>query len=107
MTKEQLEKLRQPVPELLSKIFVPHEVQDEHGYYSTGLFIWKGKHIFVNLEEGKWHLSASCNHVIGYYELKELRYTFLPNSIYAAQIFPPREEFINIHENCYHLYQVD
>lgn len=107
MTKEQIEKLRQPVPEYLSKIFVPHEGEDEHGYYSTGLFIWKGKLIFVNLEGGKWHLSASCNHVIGYYELKELRYNFLPNSIYAAQIFPPREEFINIHENCYHLYQVD
>ena len=106
MTKEQLERLRQPVPEFLAHIYNEHVEEDEHGYYSTGLFRWKGKTIFVNLENGGWHLSASCNHVIGYYELKEIRYNFLPNSIYAAQIFPPREEFVNIHENCYHLYQI-
>lgn len=107
MTKEQLEILRRPIPNSLQKIYVEYTVEDEHGYYSTGLFFWRGKFIFVNLEEGKWHLSASCGHVIGYYELKEVRYNFLPNAIYAAQVFPPREEFINIHENCYHLYQVD
>lgn len=95
------------MPDVLRKIFVEHDEEDKHGYYATGLYMWKGKHIFVNLEGGKWHLSASCNHVIGYYEMKELRYTFLPDAIYAGQIFPPREEFVNIHPNCYHLYQVD
>ena len=107
MTKQQLDRLRQPIPEFLKQIFVEHEENDDHGYYSTGLFKWKGKMIFVNIENEKWHLSASSNHCLGYYETKEIRYNFLPNSIYAAQIFPPREEFVNIHENCYHLYQVN
>lgn len=43
---------------------------------------------------------------MGYYELKELRYTFLPNRIEVAQIFPPREEFVNLAENCLHLYEI-
>lgn len=107
MTKNQLEKLRQPIDGILASIFVPHEVEDEHGYYATGLYRWKGKVIFVNLENGKWHLSVSCKHTIGYYELKEVRYEFMPNGIYAAQIFPPREEFVNVHQNCFHLYEVE
>lgn len=107
MTKEQLEKLRRPVPTFMQSFYVEHVEEDEHGYYSTGFFHYKGKDIFVNVEEGMWHLSVSCNHVIGYYELKEIRYNFLPNRISAAQIFPPREEFINIHENCYHLFEVE
>ena len=24
-----------------------------------------------------------------------------------AQIFPPREEFVNVNENCFHLYEID
>ena len=107
MTKEQIDKLREPIPELLKQIFVEHEESDEYGYYSTGLFKWKGKMIFVNIEEGRWHLSASTNHPLGYYETKEMRYNFLPNNIHAAEIFPPREEFINLHKNCYHLFQID
>lgn len=57
-------------------------------------------------ELGKWHLSVSLTRTIGYYELKEIRYKFMPNNMDVAQIFPPREEFINIHENCFHLYEL-
>ena len=47
-----------------------------------------------------------ANHTLGYYELKEIRYKFMPNDMEVAQIFPPREEFINLHENCFHLYEL-
>jgi hypothetical protein len=115
MNREQLEKLRQPIPEAtLAALklckgvdFSEHVVEDEHGAYSTGLFRWKGKDILVTIDGGKWHLSASTNHPIGYYEMKEMRYEFLPDGIQAAQIFPPREEFVNVHDNCYHLYEID
>lgn len=114
-TREQLEKLRQPLPEKMVAAlkesegidFSEHVVEDEHGVYSTGLFRWKGKNVLITIDEGKWHLSASTNHPIGYYEMKELRYEFLPNAIHAAQVFPPREEFVNIDENSYHLYEID
>lgn len=47
-----------------------------------------------------------ANHTLGYYELKEIRYKFMPDSMQVAQIFPPRKEFVNLHENCFHLYQI-
>lgn len=100
-----MEKLRLPMPEMFSQIFVAYETDDDYGHYSTGLFSYKGKNVFVNIEEGLWHLSVSADHTLGYYELKEIRYEFLPNGIRAAQIFPPREEFVNLHENCFHLYE--
>lgn len=43
---------------------------------------------------------------LGYYQLKEIRYEFLPNDIHVAQIFPPREEFVNVHQNCFHLWEI-
>lgn len=114
-TREQLEKLRRPIPEAMEAAlaacegcdYSEHVIEDDHGVYSTGLFRYKGKDVLVTLDGGKWHLSASTNHPIGYYEMKELRYEFLPDGIRAAQIFPPRSEFVNISENCYHLFEID
>lgn len=106
MTREQLERLREPLPPILANIFREHSEEDQYGYYATGLYKWKGKMVFVNLEEGVWHLSVSKKYTIGYYELKEIRYAFLPDRIAVAQIFPPRDEFVNIHQNCFHLYEI-
>lgn len=113
-TREQLEKFRIPMPEQMAEVleispeidFSEHVVEDEYGVYSTGMFRWKGKEVCITIDGGKWHLSASTNHPIGYYEMKEMRYEFLPNGISVAQIFPPREQFVNIHENCYHLHEI-
>lgn len=106
MDKEHLNKLRLPVPDIFKPIFISHEEDDEHGHYETGFFRYKGKEVFVNIEEGLWHLSVSAKHTLGYYELKEIRYEFLPNAVRIAQIFPPREEFVNLHENCFHLWEI-
>ena len=84
----------------------PTYIEDEYGCYSTGFFCWKGKDIAITIDAGLWHLSAACNHTLGYYELKEIRYTFLPNAMFVAQVFPPREDFVNVHENCFHLWQL-
>lgn len=50
---------------------------------------------------------SKANHTLGYYELKEIRYKFMPNNMHVAQIFPPREEFVNVHPNCFHLWELD
>lgn len=112
-TRQELEKCRQPWPPVMAaamqaggRSLEPVVVEDEHGVYSTGCFRWKGKFIAITIDGGLWHLSASTNHTIGYYELKELRYEFLPDQMYVAQIFPPRSEFVNLHENCFHLWQL-
>lgn len=111
MTKEELKKYRREVGfELLKKLpfeFVNDTKVDDYGVYCTGMFEYKGKTIFINKEDGLWHLSVSANHPLGYFEMKEVRYKFMPNDMQVAQIFPPREQFVNIHENCYHLFQLN
>ena len=113
MKKEELDKLRQPWPPVMEEAMKamgcglePTYIEDEHGCYSTGFYHWKGKNIAITIDEGLWHLSAACNHTLGYYELKEIRYTFLPNDMFVAQVFPPREEFVNVSEFCFHLWQL-
>lgn len=87
--------------------FSLHEEQDEYGHYATGLFYYQGKDILITIDEGMWHVSINSNHPIGYYELKEVRYLFCPDRCHMAQIFPPRSEFINLSENCFHLYELN
>jgi len=63
--------------------------------------------IIVSIDNGMWHLSISTpNALPSYKEMKAARYKYLPNEIYAAEIFPPKEEFINVHPYCRHLYQI-
>ena len=53
------------------------------------------------------HISASApDSLPTYYEMKELRYKLGKDAKYMAMIFPPEEEFVNIHENCLHLYEL-
>lgn len=107
MKPEELKKYRMPSPPQFPFKIREEERSDEYGVYSTGVFRYKGKYVVVNNEDGLWHLSVSANHTLGYYELKEVRYMFMPNNMHVAQIFPPREEFVNLHENCFHLYELD
>ena len=113
MTHEELFKLKLEWPEVMAEalrmagsVIDGVEIEDAFGCYSVGFFVYQDKFIAITIDEGHWHLSASTNHPIDYYELKELRYKFLPNAMYFAQIFPPREQFVNVHENCYHLWQI-
>lgn len=109
MTNEELKKYKQPLPLSFAKlpiVFVEEHKEDEFGVYETGFYRYKGKEIFINKEMGNWHLSVAAKHTLGYYELKEIRYKFMPDNMQVAQIFPPREEFVNFHQNCFHLYEL-
>lgn len=53
-----------------------------------------------------WHLSIS--HPGRYPKWDEIfsaRYALIPNEINMAMYLPRREEYINIHKNCFHLYE--
>lgn len=109
MTKEELKKFKKPLPLAIAKLpikFVEEHIEDEYGVYETGFYTYKGKEIFINKDGGLWHLSVDAKHTLGYYELKELRYKFMPNKMQVAQIFPPREEFVNVSPNCFHLFEL-
>lgn len=114
-TKEELEQYRLEIPLRMQAAlaacegcdFSLHEEQDEYGYYATGLFHYQGKDILITIDEGMWHVSINSDHPLSYYELKELRYLFIADHRHMAQIFPPRSEFINLSENCFHLYELN
>jgi hypothetical protein len=56
----------------------------------------------------RWHLSISCRHRYpGWEEIKDARYALLPLGMTFAQILPPLTEYINVHPNCFHLWQID
>lgn len=103
MTKEELDKIRYKDQLGIEPVYMT----DEYGTYSTGVFRFKGMLVMVTMDGGKWHASVSAKFPLGYQQIKDIRYTFLPDDMEVAQIFPKREDFVNIHSNCYHLFQID
>jgi len=72
-----------------------------------GQFIMGRCTIIVSIDAGEWHLSISTPDAQpSYKEIKEARYKYLPADITVAQIFPPKEEFVNLHPYCHHLWQI-
>ena len=53
-----------------------------------------------------WHMSISRRtRYPSWDEIREARYTFIPDDITMVMVFPPADEYINVHPNCFHLYQ--
>lgn len=106
-TKEALEKYRIQLPSFMK--VEDYSEKDDYGYYSTGAFRFGDILVIVSHseEEGGWHLSMSKKKSLPTYEeIKDMRYKLLPNRIYACEIFPPRTEFVNLHEFCRHLWEM-
>ncbi|MEW6104774.1 MAG: hypothetical protein AB1563_00180 [Bacillota bacterium] len=63
--------------------------------------------VIVGLSEQGWHMSIS--HPTRYPtwdEIRDARYAFVPDEVTMAMLLPPRSEYVNVHENCFHLWQV-
>lgn len=69
--------------------------------------------VLITQEERKngktrWHLSISCADRYPHWdEIKDARYSLLPLGMYFAQILPPSDQYVNIHPNCFHLWEID
>jgi len=75
----------------------------EPGIYTTGRL-----RIIYTIDAGMHHISIStANALPSYKEMKWVRYTFCPDDIYMAEIFPPSSEFVNYHEFTRHLWQIN
>ncbi len=65
-----------------------------------------GCNVIVTKDAGLYHLSISRkDRLPSYDELKSARYQFLPDVPYMVQIFPPEEDFVNLHDFCLHLWE--
>lgn len=63
--------------------------------------------IIHSINNGKNHISLSYkNKLPSYEEMKAARYQICPHVKYMAQIFPPKEEFVNIHNYCLQLWEI-
>ena len=64
--------------------------------------------MIVSIDHGKWHLSISHRHRYPTWdEIKFARYEFLPGSKTIAMILPPTNEYVNLHQNCFHLHEIE
>lgn len=73
-----------------------------------GIFHTNETTVFCSIEGGMWHLSISHpNRNPMYDEIKEARYKYMPDNINVAVLFPPIDEFVNLHSFCFHLWQIN
>jgi hypothetical protein len=55
-----------------------------------------------------WHLSVSHQHRYPTWdEIADVRYELVPDDVTMALLLPPPQEYINAHEFCFHLWQID
>ena len=62
--------------------------------------------IVHSIDNGKNHISISTpNRQPSWKEIKEVKYALLPK-IEMAIILPSEDEYVNLHEYCFHLYEL-
>lgn len=60
----------------------------------------------VSKDYGKWHMSIShASRYPTWDEIKQAVYELLPEGLTYAMYFPPKSQFVNIHPNCFHVYE--
>lgn len=56
----------------------------------------------------RWHLSVSHHHRNPTWEeIRDARYALIPDGVMVAMFLPPREDYVNAHKYCFHLYEVE
>ncbi len=72
-----------------------------------GVFTLGDCRAIVSIDNGYWHLSIShASRYPTFDEIRDARYELLPNDITVAMLYPPKEEYINLHNNCFHLWEI-
>jgi hypothetical protein len=63
--------------------------------------------ILCGIEPQGWHISISHkDRYPTWDEIKTVRYKLAPKDIAMSMIFPTEKDYVNIHENCFHLYEL-
>jgi hypothetical protein len=59
-------------------------------------------------ERNLWHLSIAHEHRYpSWDEIADVRYELVPAEVTMALLLPPPDEYVNAHEHCFHLWQID
>ncbi len=69
--------------------------------------------VFAGIEPGgpggsmRWHLSISHpRRYPRWDEIAHARYSVVPDEANMMMGLPPKREYVNIHENCFHLHEI-
>lgn len=55
-----------------------------------------------------WHISIAHRHRYPTWdEIADVRYELVPEEVTMALLLPPPDEYVNAHEHCFHLWQID
>lgn len=66
-----------------------------------------GSKVIYNVEGGKEHVSISnTRRLPTWEEVKYVRYKLMKANVTVAQILPPKDDYVNVHENCFHLWEI-
>lgn len=71
-------------------------------------YLWGDTKVFVGQEPHiGWHLNISTpRRNPTWEEIREARYAFIPDAVTVAMILPPKAEYVNLHNFCFHLHQI-
>ncbi len=65
-------------------------------------------HVLVGRSPQGWHLSISHkSRYPTWDEIAHARYELIPNEVTMAMLLPPTEEYVNLHQNTFHLWEVE
>ena len=63
--------------------------------------------IIITVDDNKIHASIAKKDTYPTWdEIKEFRYTYLPPELTFGILFPPKDEYVNVHPNCFHLWEI-
>ena len=63
--------------------------------------------VLLSVEDGLLHLSISHRERYPTWdEIKEARYQLCPDNVVMGMFLPPKEYYVNLDPNCFHLYEV-
>lgn len=97
--------IEQPAPDFMAIWQVNGQIQPGTRLYTMGQLT-----IMLSPPTPRqgWHVTISHKKRYPTWdEVAHIRYALVPNELTMAMILPPREEYINIHNYCFQLHQVD
>ena len=74
---------------------------------SSGLAIICGREPVGPKGELRWHLSISHPSRYPHWdEIRDARYLLIPDEVTMVMFLPPRQEYVSVHPNCFHLHEI-
>lgn len=63
--------------------------------------------VIITIDDNKVHASiAKKDSYPTWDEIKDFRYKYLPDHLTFGLLFPPKREYVNVHPNCFHLWEI-